>query len=799
MSWRRIFCVVLLTWGGAFQVWAKHIVGGDFSMAATATRGRYVLTLNLYNDNVSADPATYETSIIVYIFRKSDNVRMNPPMGTRINRQSITSVVYENAKCAENRQLATSEIRYSSEISLDPAVYTDPQGYYIIWERCCRNDVISNIQKPGGTGIVFVLEFPAIVQNMVEFKNSSPDFKFPNGDYICANRPFSFDMGATDADGDELRYSLVTPLAGYTTTANGMTVGNGQSRSSYPEVRWAAGIGLANFIPGPRPPTISNRGVLSLTANQPGLYVFAILVEEFRNGVKIGAVRREFQLPVVDCGRAIPPPPSIFENDTITAIRTVSFCEGSSTEISTRTDPTLAYQWKKDGSNLANEKSAKLKVNQPGDYQVVVSLAKTCSVDTTSYVVKVTALKGPNARLTPTDTLRFCGGDTAIITATDSPAFRYEWFRDGSLLANQSRSTLRTTQAGSYSVQVRNSQQTLACPTRDTVLALLTTKPIANLTASKNNFCPYDSVQLQTDWPTGQTGLWLRDNTPLLAVNKAIVVKQAGVYRVTITNGQCATTSSPVVIKQNAGVVIQFDSLQPVCLEEQPLVVLGALPAGGSFSGKNVENGVFNARAAGVGLHPVQYQYTNNEGCTAAQTRYLGVEPSPVVRLRTSNTLQRGASLVLQPQADSLVVKRYEWQPTTGLSDPTARNPTVSNVNENISYTLVVTSANGCKAQAFTSIVIADFLYIPDAFSPNGDGLNEMWELQKTEKYPDFEVYIYSRWGELVFYNREGHKNFWDGKYLGNKVLPGVYSYVIKTTDAAQKIPNRQGAVWVLN
>lgn len=797
MGYKGLLCLILFVCGACLESWGKHIVGGDFSMSATTVRGRYTLTLNLYNDNLSADPNTYENVITVYVFQKSDN-RSMVPAGIRIPRRSISKVVYDNAACAESRQLETSEIRYATEVFLDPAVYTDPQGYYIIWERCCRNDVITNIQNPGGTGIVFALEFPALTQAGADFRNSSPDIKFPNGDYICVNRPFSFDMGATDADGDELRYSLVTPLAGYTSATQGNINGTGQSRATYPEVRWAAGFGLANFIPGSRLPTISKQGIITLTANQAGLYVFAVLVEEFRNGVKIGSVRREFQLPVVDCGRAAPSPPSIFENDTTKSIREVNFCEGSTTEISTRTDIALSYQWKKDGSNLPDERSPKLKVTQPGDYQVVVSFAKTCSNDTTSYIVKVVAVKGPNARLTPTDTLRFCSGDTALLRATDSPNFRYEWSKDGPVLAGESRSTLRVTQGGVYSVQVRNSLQTLACPTRDTVLAIQIEKPVARITASKTNFCPGDSVQLTSDWPTGQTGLWLKDNAPQVPIGKSIFVKQAGSYQIRIANGQCTTLAPPVVLKQNPAVTIKFDSLRPVCIEEQPLVALNATPTGGTFDGKGVENAVFKSKIAGVGSHAVRYSVANAEGCTSTQTRLLRVEASPVVRLRPSITVARGESLILEPKPDSLAATRYEWNPKTGLSDANVRNPTAT-VSQNTTYTLLVTSANGCKSQAFTSIVVADLLFIPDAFSPNGDGINETWELLKTDQYPAFEVYVYNRWGELVFYDSQGQKNFWDGTYKQLKVPSGVYSYVIKPATTTDGTSNRRsGSVWVL-
>ena len=80
-----------------------------------------------------------------------------------------------------------------------------------------------------------------------------------------------FDFGATDADGDQLRYSLVTPLAGYTSDAANNRTGNGASRASYPEVNWLPGYGAAAAIPGnPALGIHPQTGELSVTATPAG-------------------------------------------------------------------------------------------------------------------------------------------------------------------------------------------------------------------------------------------------------------------------------------------------------------------------------------------------------------------------------------------------------------------------------------------------------------------------------------------------------------------------------------------------
>jgi gliding motility-associated-like protein len=109
-----------------------------------------------------------------------------------------------------------------------------------------------------------------------------------------------FDFGGTDADGDSLVYSLITPIQGYSSKDQPAAPGRGSS--SYPKLTWIDGISVANIIPGPKPLTVNRKtGQLSVTPGTTGLYVFAVQVDEYRNGVKIGTLNRDFQLKVVDC------------------------------------------------------------------------------------------------------------------------------------------------------------------------------------------------------------------------------------------------------------------------------------------------------------------------------------------------------------------------------------------------------------------------------------------------------------------------------------------------------------------
>ena len=299
---RHLRVLVVGLWLPVQAAWATHIVGGELQLTLKDSRSyTYTLALNLYFDVVNGQTGAEDASVNVSIFSRRTNRLMRVVTLPRVSRELVP---YTNPACV-NEQLITRLIRYEDDISLGPDTYGDAGGYYAVWERCCRNVTIVNIQDPQGAGNSFYLEFPAVRAAGRQFNNSSPVFAMPKGDYACVNRPFVFEFGATDADGDELRYSLVTPFTGYSTAAAPRPPA---LPGPYPTVRWANGISLNNVIPGPQPLQVNPRtGQLRVTANRTGLYVFSVRCEEFRAGAKIGEVRRDFQLLVVDCPSNEPP------------------------------------------------------------------------------------------------------------------------------------------------------------------------------------------------------------------------------------------------------------------------------------------------------------------------------------------------------------------------------------------------------------------------------------------------------------------------------------------------------------
>ncbi len=291
---------------------ATHIVGGEIELQYLGTGRTYThrLNLNLYFDQLTGNPAAEDPTVVLGIFRKRDNVYLS---GIELPQTGSLLIASTLPNCAQASQ-STRLIRYGLDLTLNAQAFNDPGGYYITWERCCRNGGITNIVAPGDAASTFYLEFPAIAATTPALYNSSPAFAVPKGDYICLNRPFTFDFSAKDADGDSLVYSMVTPYNGFS-DRNNPNPGIGTQALApkffpgpYPVVNWSSGYAAANAIPGAVPLQVNPRtGILTVTASRAGLYVFSVEVVEYRKGVAIGRVRRDYQLRAIDCPTNDPP------------------------------------------------------------------------------------------------------------------------------------------------------------------------------------------------------------------------------------------------------------------------------------------------------------------------------------------------------------------------------------------------------------------------------------------------------------------------------------------------------------
>ncbi|MGN6567773.1 MAG: gliding motility-associated C-terminal domain-containing protein, partial [Flavipsychrobacter sp.] len=158
------------------------------------------------------------------------------------------------------------------------------------------------------------------------------------------------------------------------------------------------------------------------------------------------------------------------------------------------------------------------------------------------------------------------------------------------------------------------------------------------------------------------------------------------------------------------------------------------------------------------------------------QSVTINVKPIPVVKIvNHDTTIDYGSSVQLYAQGASV----FTWSPTATLTNPNIVNP-VASPTEPVTYTVVGIAADGCSSEDTVHINInyRGKLFVPSAFSPNGDGKNDRFKVSNLTFEKILEFRVYNRWGQQVF---EGNDNTgWDGKWKDVPQDMGSYEYLIR-------------------
>lgn len=171
----------------------------------------------------------------------------------------------------------------------------------------------------------------------------------------------------------------------------------------------------------------------------------------------------------------------------------------------------------------------------------------------------------------------------------------------------------------------------------------------------------------------------------------------------------------------------------------------------------------------------------NTEGCVSDTVyKSIKVYSPPVINAGPDLTVTEGRWQTINATAlgDQLT---YKWEPSLFLNNDTILNPK-TNAIDNISYRLIVTGKGGCITTDEVFINVLKLIQAPNTFTPNGDGINDVWEIKNLVKYPNCAVEIYNPQGQLLFKSR-GYTKAWDGTYNGKPLPSGTYYYVIDPKD----------------
>ena len=139
----------------------------------------------------------------------------------------------------------------------------------------------------------------------------------------------------------------------------------------------------------------------------------------------------------------------------------------------------------------------------------------------------------------------------------------------------------------------------------------------------------------------------------------------------------------------------------------------------------------------------------------------------------------------------------YHWTPATGLSNANIANP-VATPASTTTYTVTISSNEGCSVTADVIVgVDCDTLFIPTGFSPDNNAINDVYVIDGLDKYQGNHLYIYNRWGNLV-YKKKDYDNTWNGTsnvagvYIGKQLPNGTYFFILDLNDGTKP---RQGYI----
>lgn len=177
---------------------------------------------------------------------------------------------------------------------------------------------------------------------------------------------------------------------------------------------------------------------------------------------------------------------------------------------------------------------------------------------------------------------------------------------------------------------------------------------------------------------------------------------------------------------------------------------------------------------------------TNDKGCISQQTVNTAVvHPYPTINAGPDLVVLEGGAAKINPVATGNDLS-YLWSPVTYLDSSRIKSPTVRPLND-ITYTIEVTGRGGCKLSDDVFVKVLKSPVIPNAFSPNGDGINDTWNIAYIETYPGATVEVFNRYGQIIF-SSAGYARAWDGTMKGQPVPAGVYYYVINPKNGRKQL-----------
>lgn len=178
---------------------------------------------------------------------------------------------------------------------------------------------------------------------------------------------------------------------------------------------------------------------------------------------------------------------------------------------------------------------------------------------------------------------------------------------------------------------------------------------------------------------------------------------------------------------------------------------------------------------------------TDNPNCPAtavvvSNVETINVRDVPQINFSpTELTIMKGQQVQLKASVKGNIAS-FEWKPSNALVDPLTLTPLTKAITEETVYQLILTDVNGCAAIKKVIVKVFNKLYIPSAFTPNGDGVNDIFRIPPGTFIKLKQFSVYDRWGNKIFTTIDKSKG-WDGNFKGRLIDAGTYVYYLQGID----------------
>jgi gliding motility-associated-like protein len=442
-----------------------------------------------------------------------------------------------------------------------------------------------------------------------------------------------------------------------------------------------------------------------------------------------------------------------------------TICPGESIQLNA--DNGIIYHWEPAG--LVNDPSSNSPIATVDSTTVfTVIVGDSCGSDTLSIVVPVHNVSNFNI-----NDAGMCEGDSVQLNASGGIA--YHWEPDQFVLNNNVATPfVNPPTTMDFYVDITTPE---GCIVRDTVNVEVLNDPPSDFIPDDETICLGEEVHFELD--PAYDYLWSPDYNISSTTSHSVDVNPLidTTYFLEVSN-ICGVTYDTVHVK-----VIQ---IQAGISQDTTICKGSSLPVaafGGQFYHWYPESYFDDFSAQNPIVTPpyptdIWVEVTDTNGCTDSDTMFIEFYPTTFLTVSPDYYGLEGDTATIWASATG--PGQLFWTPAEFI-ECTSCDTTLVFPPHNMTYIANFLDTNGCLITDHVTIHFDPILYVPNAFTPNGDGMNDFFGA-KGGNFATFELLIFNRWGELIF---EGQHidDWWDGKYKGELVQDGVYVWKIRYED----------------